>query len=102
MLDGGFKLPLQYVHWVVFVTHAKNIQSAQIPVQVRMLDADGEVVRFSGLSGDVPDANYPRSGKSEWIFTFGAPKRIWKAGKYTLQLSTPTKTANTTFEVFEP
>ncbi len=102
MLHGGFKMPVHYVHWVVSVTHPKNMKPVQIPVECRLLDSAGEVVKFRGLSGDLPDATYPRSGTSEWIFTFGSRDPAWKPGTYTLQLGTPTDTTHITFEVFPP
>ena len=102
MLDGGFKMPVHYVHWVVLVTHAKNMRPVQIPVECRLLNSTGEVVKFRGLFGDLPDTTYPHSGKTEWIFTFGSRDPIWKPDNYTLQLGTPTKSAHISFEVLPP
>jgi hypothetical protein len=41
-------------------------------------------------------------GESEWILTFGSRTPKWTPGKHTLQLSTPTKSTNSKFEIFDP
>ena len=102
MLGGGFKMPVHYVHWVVTVNHPKNIARTQIPLECRLLDTEGEVVKFSGMSGELPDKEHPHSGKSEWILTFGSRNPTWKPGTYTIQLATPTESADISFEVFAP
>ena len=68
MLGGGFKLPLQYVHWVVHVRHARHMppaQSARIPA-ARRRGRSGSA--SPGWWGNCPTKKYPKSGQSEWIF----------------------------------
>lgn len=99
MLGDGFQLPVHFVHWAVVVTHPKNLSTVLIPVEARLLDSAGEIVRFSGLTADLPTGPDLRSGRSEWIFTFGPGRQEWKPDTYTLQMSTPTKTISTSFKI---
>lgn len=100
MLDGGFKMPVEYVHWVILVKHPPSIAPVEIPLECRLLDKDGEVVRFAGIAGDLPDPEKPGTGESKWLLTLGSRRPQWKPGKYTVQLETPTKSTSTSFEVF--
>lgn len=100
MLGGGFKLPVSYVHWVIRVQHPPGIRPVRIPLELRLLDESGEIVNFDGLYEELPDKESPEPGVAEWIATFGGRHAFWKPGKYTVQLNTPHKSVDATFEVF--
>jgi hypothetical protein len=100
MLDGGFTMPVEYVHWVILVKHPPNIAPIAIPLECRLLDKDGEVVRFAGITGELPDPESPGAGESKWLLTLGSRHPQWKPGTYTVQLETPTKSTSASFEVY--
>jgi hypothetical protein len=102
MLNGGFKLPLEYVHWVIHLKHGKRIKEVMVPIECRLLDGSEEIVRFSGVTGKLPDKDSPNPGVSEWILSFGAHEQKWHVGTYTIQLNSPTESTSISFEVFPP
>lgn len=101
MVGGGFKLPLDYVHWVIRVQHPPGIAPTQVPLEVRLLDESGEIVKFTGLSETLPDARSPEPGVAEWLCTFGGRGVRWQPGRYTAQLNTSDASIEKTFEVRE-
>lgn len=101
MSGSGFKSPVYFVHWAIVVKYPKHTRKCQVPIVGRLLDEQGEEVAvFNGLTGDLPDAQFPAGGKTEWFLNLGLRHTPWKPGKYTLQLSTATQEAHTQFEIF--
>lgn len=101
MLEGGFKLPIEFVHWVVRIEHPVGMRPMLVPLDCRLLDESGEIVRFTGLSEELPEQGSPHPGKAEWMLNFGGRSTIWKPGKYTLELDTPDQSLTATFTVSE-
>jgi hypothetical protein len=97
--DGRFRLPVRNLHWVIVVTYPPNVKPGGVPLECHLSDEQGEVAKFSGLEGSLPDPTYPLGGKTQWIATFDGKTSPWKLGKYKIEISTPTKSLNTSFEI---